>query len=184
MFEKDYTITGKHATYLKYLAKKNSKADEESEEATSSAMIYERYIDVYMNAVIFGLLNSRTAEKDTSSTSRARIYADAFSTERSNCVFLYRLVMLLDKTNEVSSEERLNKAFRYPSMSEKAEENKKNMELFNDYVRGGLEIMYEKFTEDCITKSDYIDRIYELVKDFKDEINGISYDDEIEVLLK
>ena len=136
-----------------------------------------------MNAVVFGLLNSRTEKKDNSSTSRARIYADAFAKERANCVFLYRLVMLLDKTTEISSEERLNMAFRYPSMKEKEEQNKINMELFNDYVRGGLEIMYEKFTEDCTTRSDYIDRIYELVKDFKDEMNGISYEDEIADLI-
>ena len=28
MFENDYTINGKHATYLKFLAKKNSRDDQ------------------------------------------------------------------------------------------------------------------------------------------------------------
>lgn len=95
MFENDYTITGKHATYLKFLAAKNSKDDPDS--ATTSAKLFERYVDVYMNAAVWGLLYSRTAKRDTTSDDRARVYADAFANERENCVFLYRMVMLLDK---------------------------------------------------------------------------------------
>ena len=51
MFENDYTITGKHATYLKYMAAKNAKDDENA--ATSSARLFERYIDVYMGITLF-----------------------------------------------------------------------------------------------------------------------------------
>ncbi len=86
MFENDYTINGKHATYLKYLV--------------NDAKVFSRYIDVYMNSAIFGFLHSRSAEKDNSSQDRARIYADAFATERLNCDFIYRLIMLLDETKE------------------------------------------------------------------------------------
>lgn len=135
MFENDYTITGKHATYLKYMAAKNAKDDENV--ATSSAKLFERYIDVYMNAAIWGLLYSRTAPKDNSSDDRARIYADAFANERDNCVFLYRMVMLLDKSVDIESEERINRAFRYDTQPEKAEAFRQNMDLFHDYVRGG-----------------------------------------------
>lgn len=135
MFENDYTITGKHATYLKYMAAKNAKDDENA--ATSSAKLFERYIDVYMNAAIWGLLYSRTAPKDNSSDDRARIYADAFANERDNCVFLYRMVMLLDKSVDIESEERINRAFRYDTQPEKAEAFRLNMDLFHDYVRGG-----------------------------------------------
>ena len=135
MFENDYTITGKHATYLKYMAAKNAKDDENV--ATSSAKLFERYIDVYMNAAIWGLLYSRTAPKDNSSDDRARIYADAFANERDNCVFLYRMVMLLDKSLDIESEERINRAFRYDTQPEKAEAFRQNMDLFHDYVRGG-----------------------------------------------
>lgn len=113
MFDTDYTITGKHATFLKYLAEKNSKDDGSS--ATSSAMVFERYIDVYMNAVVWGMLYNRTAERDNTSSDRARIYADALVREKDTCMLLYRLVMLLDKSVDLSSEERLNRAFRYDS---------------------------------------------------------------------
>ena len=48
MFENDYTINGKHATYLKFLAKKNSR-DDDSPDNPKAARLFERYIDVYMN---------------------------------------------------------------------------------------------------------------------------------------
>ena len=94
MFENDYTINGKHATYLKFLAKKNAR-DDQSPDNPTAARLFERYIDVYMNAAVFGLLYNRTAKRDNSSDDRARVYADAFANERENCIFLYRMVMLL-----------------------------------------------------------------------------------------
>ena len=182
MFENDYTITGKHATYLKFLAVKNSKEDPDA--PTTSAKLFERYIDVYMNAAVWGLLYSRIAKRDTTSDDRARVYADAFANERENCVFLYRMVMLLDKTTELDPEERVNRAFRYDTQADKAEAFKANMELFNDYVRGGIELMYEQFTDGCSTRDDYLNKTYEVLKTFKDEIEGISYEDELAKLIK
>lgn len=182
MFENDYTITGKHATYLKFLAAKNSKDDPDS--ATTSAKLFERYVDVYMNAAVWGLLYSRTAKRDTTSDDRARVYADAFANERENCVFLYRMVMLLDKTTELDPEERVNRAFRYDTQADKADAFKENMELFNDYVRGGIELMYEQFTDGCSTRDDYLNKTYEVLKTFKEEIEGISYEDELAKLIK
>jgi len=183
MFENDYTITGKHATYLKYLAIKNSK-EAVGEEVNFSARIFERYIDVYMNAAIWGLLYSRTSKRDSSSDDRARIYADAFANERENCVFLYRMVMLLDKSVELTPEERVDRAFRYDTQPEKEDLFKQNMELFNDYVRGGIELMYERFTDGCTTRDDYLSKTYEIMTAFKKEIEGMSYEDEIAALLK
>ena len=41
MFDRDYTLTGKHATFLKFLAVKNSKEDE-ADVPKSSAKLLER----------------------------------------------------------------------------------------------------------------------------------------------
>lgn len=187
MFERDYTITGKHATYLKYLAKKNTQSKEpqdEEDDTTSSAEIFERYIDVYMNAAIWGVLYSRTAPKDSSSKSRARIYADAFATERENCVFLYRLVMLLDKTTVLEPSERVDRAFRYDVQEDKKAEFDANMDLFHSYVRGGIEEMYEQFTDGCSTRDDYMTKLYEVITTFRQEISGLSYEDELAKLIR
>lgn len=181
MFDGDYNITGKHATFLKYLAVKNAKDDDSA--ATSSAKIFERYIDVYMNAAIWGLLYSRTAPKDNTSDDRARIYADAFAKERDNCVFLYRMVMLLDKSTDLDPTERVNRAFRYDSDKDKEAEFHQNLDLFNAYVRGGIEQMYEEFTSGCSTRDDYLNKVFDIMTDFKNEIEGHSYEDDLAALL-
>jgi len=182
MFENDYTITGKHATYLKYLAVKNSKEDEDA--TTSSARLFERYIDVYMNAAIWGVLYSKKSERDSSSDDRARVYADAFANERDNCVFLYRMVMLLDNSVDLTPNERVDRAFRFDTQSEKAENFRKNIELFHDYVRGWIELMYEHFTDGCSTRDDYLNKVFEVVTTFKKEIECYSYEEELAKLIK
>lgn len=182
MFDSDYTLNGKHATYMKFLAKKNARDGVDPDDPTN-AKIFERYIDVYMNAAVFGLLYNRLA-KPESGKSRARIYADAFLGEHDNCTFLYRLVMLLDTSVDLSPEERVNRAFRYDKQPEKAKEFQSNLDLFHDYVRGGIEVMYEQFTDGCTTADDYLGRTYEVMTTFKKELEGISYADELTKLMK
>lgn len=168
LFENDLTITGKHATHLKFLV--------------NDAKLYNDYIDVYMNAAVFGYLYSRRDAKDNESTDRARIYADAFSNHRNECVFLYRLITLLDD-GAISTDERLDRAFRYDANPEKAEDLQRCLDTFNDYVRGGIEYMYTLFTTGCTSKDDYIRASYEASRNFKDSIDGISYEDKIKRLL-
>lgn len=184
LFETDYTINGKHATYLKFLAKKNARDVDESDNP-QAAKIFERYIDVYMNAAVWGIYYRRKAKTDAeSSNDRARIYADAFNRERETCIFLYRLVMLLDDSENLTQTERVDRAFRYDTLPDKADELKKNLELFHDYVRGGIDLMYEKFTDGCMTREDYLERTFNVMTEFKSELDGIDYSAELAKLIK
>ena len=182
LFESDYTINDTHATRLKFLAKKNSRDDDEPDNP-KSAKIFERYIDVYMNAAVWGISYRRRAKADTSSSDRARIYADAFIRERDNCRFLYRLVILLDDSEKLTQDERIDRAFRYDTSPDKIDESKKNWELFNDYVRGGIDIMYEKFTADCSNRDEYFERIFSVMTEFQKELEGIDYEAELAKLI-
>ncbi len=168
LFENDITITGKHATHLKFLV--------------NDAKLYNDYIDVYMNAAVFGYLYSKKDDRDNESTDRARIYADAFSTHRTECVFLYRLITLLDDEN-ITIEERLDRAFRLDANMEKEDDLQRCIDTFNDYVRGGIEYMYNLFTTGCTSKDDYIRASFEATRNFKDSIDGVSYEDKIKRLL-
>ena len=94
------------------------------------------------------------------------------------------MVMLLDKTTDLTSEERVDRAFRYDSLPDKADEFRECMELFHDYVRGGIEVLYEQFTDGCQTRDDYLSKTYEVMTTFKNELNGISYADELAHLIK
>lgn len=159
MFENDYALTGKHATYVKYLV--------------NDAKLYKRYIDVYMNGAVFGLLHNRTAPVDKDSSDRARIYADAFANCRMECVFLYRLVMLLEKSSELESPERIDRAFRDDANEDDPEKLKQNLELFNSYVRGGIEEIYEEFIDGHgTTPEEYLDRAMEVMEQFRSDLKG------------
>jgi len=155
MFEKDLVIRGKHATYITDLNKAN---------------IFRRYIDVYMMGAVWGLLYNVRADRDTTSSDDATIYAAAFNTERLRCEFVYRLVMLLDESAGLSPEQKIDRAFRYDDTH--VEVMKENMALFHSYVFGGVEKLYEKFVSGCTTRDDYIDKINEVLGAFKDDIEG------------
>lgn len=180
MFERDYAIIGKHATYLKAMAKKDNKDNPDQAE---HPFVYSRYIDVYMNAAIWGLLYGRRVTRDNSSKDRARIYADAFNGEHDQCVFLYRLVMLLDESTTLTPEERVDRAFKDDARPDNDEKNAQNMELFHSYVLGGIEVLYERITDGCTTQEDYVDRIYNLMAAFKDELSNISYEEQLANLM-
>lgn len=172
MFDNDYTINGIHATHLKFLV--------------NEAKVFERYIDVYMNAAVIGFLHGRAEKKDNSSQDRARIYADAFSNEKLYCDFIYRLIMLLDETTELTTQQRLDRAFRHDSQKENektAAIKDQNMELFNSYVLGGIEGLYEQFTNGSTSREDYINKIYDITASFKEEIEGIDYETKLKSLI-
>lgn len=173
LFGHDVELYGKHAGYLKFFVKNKNKNNNENNNETN-AEFFERYIDVYMCAAVFGLLYGRKAKECTSSKSddRARIYADAFVTEHDNCMFLYRLVMLLDETTDLTHEERLDRAFRDDTDDKKKDKCKKNMELFHEYVRGGIEVMYEKFIDGRHTKQELLDRSFELLREFAGDVDN------------
>lgn len=170
MFEHDLTINGKHATYIKFLV--------------NEASVFNRYIDVFMNGAILGFLYGRKSVKDNQSTDRARIQADAFATERMRCDFIYRLIMLLDETPGLNIENRVDRAFRDDANNDKGEPHLANMTLFNSYALGGIEVLFEKLTEDCTTKEDYINKVYEVVTNFKEEIDGVEYNSKIREVLE
>ena len=121
---------------------------------------------------------------DYSTRDRARIYADALDNEDENCRFMYRLVLLLDRTVKLSQNERIDRAFRYDSQSKNDERFRENIRIFNDYVRGGLSIMFEKFYQGGITQDDYINKSFSALDSLKKKIDNVPLDERLAELLK
>lgn len=170
MFERDITLTGKHATYVKYFK--------------DDAKLFTRYIDVYMNGAVFGLLHNRRAAKDSGSAT-ASILADVLQKERSKCVILYRLVMLLDETSGLDTQGRIDRAFRDDADDTAPEKLTANMELFDSYVRGGIEEMYEQFIDGHGTTADaYLDRAMDVMETFKNELDGDDFSNKLKSLVQ
>ena len=173
MFDKEYDVLGKHALYVRQLSRGIK---------INGQGLFERYLDVYLNGAIFGLLYNRTAKRDTS-PDQANIPASAFNTSRNDCIFLYRLVMLLEQTTNATPDERINRAFRHDADETMKDKLEVNMNLFHSYVLGGIEVLYEKYTDGCTTEEDYMERIYTLMRDFQEEIQGISYEVKLKELI-
>lgn len=175
-----YTIYGKHATYIKYLV--------------NDAKAFKRYIDVYMAGAALGALYERRAEQ-SDSTDRARIYSDAFNTEHVKCNELFRTVILADTTKSWSPEERANICFRYrdkmdenavpPVTQEEVDIMREALALFNAYVLGGIEILYDSFSSSAtISMDETVDYAYKTIFDQHSLIESRSDGDDDDQLLR
>ena len=79
-------------------------------------------------------------------------------------VFNFKLIMLLDKEYEPNLEKRIEKAFR--GLNNPADE-----ELYESYVRGGVEVLYEKLIEGATQPSDYTEKLYDFLEEFDERYN-------------
>ena len=158
MFNSDIYVKGKHATYIKYLSKKTEKNDRKEKVAG----VFERAIDVYMVAPIIGLVYGLRRDEDKASADDVKIFADTVNREQLNLVYIYRMVLLVDNSRGLSADEKIELAFRTP-------EKEENMKLFNSYLRGGIEWLFEQFTSGATTKDEYLAKINEIVSTFVDE---------------
>ena len=155
MFNSDYSFKGAHAEKVKQLVA--VKFDKENS-------LFYRNMDVYLLAPIVGFLYNRKAEIDRSSSSNTNILAEIMNKYQKDLEFIYRLIMLLDKEYEADFENRVNKAFKDYGKPEAAEDLKR----FDAYVRGGVDILYEKIWEPSTLPDDYLNNLYDFMEDFED----------------
>lgn len=156
MFNKEYSFRGIHAEKV---IKLTAKFDNDNQ-------IFARNFDVYMVAPIIGFLYGRKADLDKG-TETTKIFPDILMREQPNLKFNYRLIMLIDKENEPNFDERVNKAFRYYG-SEKAKNDEK---LYEQYVRGGVDVLYEKLIETARSRNDYLKNLYDFMEEFDERYN-------------
>ncbi len=159
MFTGDIYIRGKYATYLKYLSQKTEKNDRKEKVAG----VFERMIDVYMTAAIVGANFGLLRDDENTGSDTAKLFADVVNREQDNLISIFRIVMLVDNSTSLSADEKIRRAFKTPDTPE-------NMKLFNAYVRGGIEWLYEQFTFGATTKEEYLAKIYEIVESFNNEL--------------
>lgn len=172
MFDKEYTFKGKHADMVLKLTSTFSIPSVDGTN-TKKMSFFERNFDVYLLAPIIGFLYNRKADIDKEPTkisetesklSTTKIWADIQINNIDDLQFNYRLIMLLDKNNEPSLEKRIDKAFR-------GIKNEDDEKLYESYVRGGVEVLYEKLLQDANTYEDYINKLYDFLEEFSDRYN-------------
>ena len=171
MFDNNILIKGKHATYVKFLSEKTKLLGEGT--SKNGAGVFKRFVDTLLIAPIFGVMKNMRADEDKSSDDRANILAEQIIKEKSNLEFVFKLVMLNDNSKGYNADEKINWIFR---------ENG-DFDLFMQYVRGGLEYLYDYFTDGATTKDDYYEKIISLIDETQLEFNG-NYDEILSNLMK
>ncbi len=133
MFDRQYAFKGKHAELVDKLSRSF---------AASGACLFDQTGTVYVNAPLVGFLYQRTAELDRTKMEKYPngkiVMGDSVLRNREELEFNYRMIMLLDETYEPDLDKRLDKAFYHFG------EDPKDGEHFQCYVRGGVEVLYEK----------------------------------------
>lgn len=143
-FHDDVIFTGKHSRYLDELWEQNQ---------IQNSFVRTLY-ELYTIAAIIGLRIKKPIPADNSEgkrtiqTKQLLSYLPVLNT-------IMTTVLLLDETSNLTKEKRIDRAFRGPTTKDEFDSN---VELFNSYVRGGIEFMYnELFTRVLGIKDDYTD---------------------------
>lgn len=163
MFDKQYRFRGRHAVRVDKLTGVF--------DSDSKAKLFDRNVDVYTNAPLVGFLYGRRAEKDneknpeTNQVYNQNVMGDRVIYSQEELTFNFRLIMLLDKDYEPDEDKRIDKAFRHMG-DDPADE-----ERFNSYVRGGVDVLYEKLIEGASSLDDFISRLYDFIEEFHERFH-------------
>jgi hypothetical protein len=156
LFKKQYDLKVKHATYIRFLNAYTKRLDKEAKAAGT----FETAVDVYVVAPLIGVAYNLRSPVDTEIQESLTIFGDAIINRQKVLDIVYRLVLLSEKSTELSDDERIERAFKADENPEICEAN---LDLFHQYMRGGVEWLYERITEGATTQEDYIDKVREIV---------------------
>ena len=129
LFKKEFEFTGKHAIMVSKLWNK--------EEPQHS--YFTRLIDLYVTAAVVGFRTGHKAEVDYSAVEPKSIFPEQMLKAKEDLEFIFQYMILLENPEE-DSEIRIKRAFKNIETKEELDSCQK---YFNDYVRGGVERMYE-----------------------------------------
>ena len=150
LFQSQYRFHGTHADKVTKL----------TAEFSDKHKLFSYTHEIYQLAPIVGYLYQRKAAQNNENGKVENIFLEQISRYRDVFEFNYRLIMLLDKNHEPDFETRVDKAFRLYA-TEKA---KPDEILYEEYVRGGVDVLYEKLIEQS---TDYVKNLYEFMEDFE-----------------
>jgi hypothetical protein len=159
LFMGEYAFRGKHAIYVKRLT---------AGYGEQKISIFQKNVDVYALAAVVGMVYKRQSAIDQKGTETAKIATDAFQNNLSMLLYNYRMIMLLHDKETLNMEERIARAFRYDN---KEALRKTGDDIFNGYVLGGVEVLYEKIFsginfERVVKLEDCLQNLYGFMQDF------------------
>lgn len=177
MFDSAYRFKGSYKSKVKKLCD-----PVEPGRSIAPFYIFNRMVDVLECAAIVGFCyNKRVTEIDNEDDENisGEINAKTMINESSKLQFIYRLIMMNEDVlepiiyEEMSLEDstiksKVDVTFRFDLDPVR---NKDYMDLFNSYVMGGIDILFDKFSE-VKTREDAVEVMNELMENSRKIINS------------
>ena len=164
MFDKPYRLKGIHSKKARELVA--------IFDGVSKAQFFKAAKDVYAFAPLVGFLYNRRAELDHTKSEETgeeldySIMAEQVLSVQEDLTFNFCLIMLLDSMYEPDEEARIDKAIRHIGKIPEDEAR------FDEYVRGGIDVLYEKLIEGGGAPEDYVKRLYDFAEDIQERYNA------------
>lgn len=159
MFNKDYTIKGKHAEYMRFLV-----SSSEGLTLGRSAKIFDYGYQLLTIAPMIGALYDLKPEVEENKGMDFTVKAIQMIRNKEKLEKTYRLILLGERTLKISPDDRINFVFR-PQNDDK----EKADELFNSYMRGGIEWLYNKTCKNGTNSDNYLSNIISAIHEFTQE---------------
>lgn len=162
MFDKVYIFSGKHADMVKRLTAKLS-------DEIGRGFFTTNY-EVYQAAPLVGWIYKRTAKVEKSENI-TKIFPETIIAGQQELLFNYRNLMALIY-QEKDTDEMMKIAFQLDHEDEKRKEYD---EIYNSYVLGGVEEIYERIFEknNAGNVEEYIMNLYEFLQELNVRLYGV-----------
>lgn len=167
IFRSQVRFYGKHGQYLEALTPGTERAKDTSlSEIERNKYLFDTVVDIYVVAPIVGYLYQRKAPRDGNEATK-NIMEGALASHHDKLVFSYELLMILDKQSEPDLNERIRRAFRAND-----ELVKEGMAIYDEYARGGIEVLYEKLVTGAATPDDLVRNLMDFCGEWEDKFSG------------
>lgn len=130
-FKKAYDFRGKHARMVSELWEKNN----------YEHTYFKRLLDVYIMGAVLGIRLDRKAEPDYAPVEERTIYLEQMLGAKDELDFIMQMMLMLDDTGNKSADECIRCAFKG---AESKEEFERYNKMFESYMLGGVEELYER----------------------------------------
>jgi len=154
LFQGQYRFFGTHADKVKKLT---------AEFDSNKHKLFGTVHEVFQLAPVVGFLYKRKASLNRDVPGDISIFDAEMSRHRDVFQFNYQLIMLLDIEHAADEDIRVDKAFKFYG----TEQAKSDEDLYESYVRGGVDILYEKLITQSESPDDYTKNLYEFMEDFE-----------------
>jgi len=154
IFLDDYTFYGNQKDMVVALT---SVIDKDSQ-----SKIFKINIDLFMCSAIVGCFYNKKA-KPCKGGKGTKILSGQFTNHSDELDFILRLVLITGDKDKLEKSDRLNRAFRH-------KDEKENYDLFELYMLGGLEIIYNNFfNSNSIYYDQFLINLNNFMEKFKNE---------------